>query len=158
MAEPGAVVDVRGLEDHSRKLLHQVVLLVRCPGRREAGHLFGLVGPELLYDQVVCLVPGRLDERAVLLDERLSESIRAVYKFVGVAPFWAEFAPVDGCALPVRHVNDLAVADDKVEPAPGAAVRACRRYVFEIHYSPSGRDYIPPKLYNVHGPGRFFEE
>ena len=126
VAEPGAVVDVRRLERHPGELLHQVVLLVRCPGGGEAGHLVGFVGPELLRDQIVRLVPGRLDECAVLLDQRLREAIRAVDEFMGITSFGAELAPVDGCALPVRHVKDLAVANDKVEPAPGAAVRACR--------------------------------
>ncbi|KAF5042194.1 hypothetical protein DSECCO2_515190 [anaerobic digester metagenome] len=106
------MVDVRGLENNPGELLHQVVLLVRCSGGGEAGYLVGFVGTELLRDQVVGFVPGRLDKPAVLLDQRFREAVGAVDKFVGIASFGAEFATVDGRALPVRHVKDPAVPDD----------------------------------------------
>ena len=123
MAEPGAVVDVGGLENRTGKLLHQVVLFVGDTGRSKACTLLALVLLEILGDQLVGLVPARFLELAVLLDERLGQPVRAVDEFVGIVALGAELAFVDRVTVPGLDADNLLVLDNKVEAAPGSAIR-----------------------------------
>ncbi len=140
MAETGAVVDVGGLEDRTGKLLHQVVLFVGDTGRSKAGTLFTLVLLEILSDQLVCLVPAGLDKLPILLDERLGQPVRAVDEFMGIGSLGAELAFVDRVALPGLDADNLLVHDNKVEAAPGSAIRTRGWYVFEIHVLTSNKE------------------
>jgi hypothetical protein len=100
VAEAGAVVHVRGLHGHARELLHQVVLFVRDTGRGERHALLSLVLLELLGHQVKRLVPGRLDELAVLLDQRGRQPVLGVDELPGIVALGAELAFVDRAPLP----------------------------------------------------------
>jgi hypothetical protein len=133
VAEPGAVVDVPGLHDAAGELHHQVVLFVRDPGRCERGKLVGLVGLELLCDQVVSLVPGRLDELAVLLDERLRQAVGAVHELVGVGALRADLPLVDRGAAVRCCADNLPVLDDKVKTTACSAVGTRCSYILQRH-------------------------
>ena len=136
MAETGAVVDVGGLQDRTGELLHQVVLLVGDTGRCKACHLFALVGLELRRNQLVGLVPARLDKLPILLDERFGEPVGTVDEFICIGPLGAELAFVDRVALPGCDSDNLLVLDNKVEAAPGSAIRTRSWYIFYFHFTP----------------------
>jgi hypothetical protein len=130
---PLAVVDVRGLDRDTGELRYQVVLLVRDTGRREETDLVGLVAFQLGGNELDGLVPARLDELAVLLDERLGQPVGRIDELPGIVPLRAEFALVDGVPVPRRYADDLLVLHDKVEAATGPAIGTGRLYILYVH-------------------------
>ncbi len=130
VADTRAVVDVVGLEGHPGEFLHDVAFLVRGPARNLEPEglrpeLFvGLL--ELRGDQVVGLIPGRLLELAVLLDEGRCQPVGALHELPAGGSLGAEFSFVHRAPLQRFHSYELAVVHHEVEPASYTAVRAGR--------------------------------
>ncbi len=100
---------------------------------------FALVLLELLGDQLVCLVPARLDKLPILLDERLCQAVRTVDKFRGIVALRAELAVIDRIAVPRCYADNLLVLDNKVEAATGPAIRTRGWYVLHFHVLTSNK-------------------
>src|SRR5512138_495090 len=140
MAEPGAVVDVGCLEHCPGELLHQVVLLIGDTGRCKAGGLLALVFLEVLDDDLVGLVPAGLNELAILFDEWLGQPVRSIDELPGIVALGAELALVDRVTVPGLDADNLFVLDNKVESAPGSAIRTRGWYVLEFHVLTSNKN------------------
>ena len=128
VADTRAVVDVVGLEGHPREFLHDVALFVRSPARdlEAEGVRPVLVADlrELRGDEIISLVPGSLDELAVLLDEGLCQTVGALDELPAGCSLGAEFALVDRAPLVGFDTHEFAIVHHKVESAPYAAVGA----------------------------------
>ena len=89
MADARAGIDVVRAERHADEFLHEVVFLVRAARRRDAADriaaVLGFDALQILRDVIVGLVPRRLDEVAVVADERLPQAVGVVVKFERVA-------------------------------------------------------------------------
>ena len=130
VADARAVVDVVGLKGHPREFLQGVALFVRRPARDLEAEglrpelLVGLL--ELRGDETERLVPGRLHELAVLLDEGLCQPVGALDEFPAGCSLGAEFSLVDRAPLVGFYPHEFAVVHHKVKAAPYTAVGAGR--------------------------------
>jgi hypothetical protein len=59
---------------------------------------------------------------------------------MGIVALGAELAFIDRTALPGLDADNLLVLDNKVEAAPGTAIRTCGWYVLEFHVLTSNKN------------------
>lgn len=128
VAEPGAVVDVVGADDHPHELLDEVVVLVGGAGRGDrrhgirASHVDGRT--QSSGDVGQGLVPADRFQGAVAPQQGLGEPFRGRAESVGEAALRAGVSVVDWAVPGGQHCRDLAVLGDHVEGAAHAAVAA----------------------------------
>ena len=127
VAEACAVVDVVGLHEQAGELLLDVAVLVGCLGRAEGGEGAPVLD-ELLRHQVKRLVPGRLAERAVFLDERRRQPVGGVDEGRAEAALDAEHPDARQVLGIVEDFENVALrARLERDAASDAAVGAGRR-------------------------------
>ena len=132
VADPGAVVDVVGADGHPHQLLHQVVLLVRRPGRGDRGDGVGPVlvddPAELAADVADRLLPARLDRARPprLISGRRSRSGERTKPWAK-RPLTQAWPRLTGASRFGRDLDDLVAGGADVERAADAAVPAGRR-------------------------------
>ena len=129
VAEPGAVVDVVGLQGRAGELLEQVVLLVGALGGRIDRHRVGAIRVAVvrqpLRSQIEGLVPARAPPAALAAgadsNEGMRETVLVLRVVPAVAALDAEPALVDRVIVGRVHVGDSSIADVRREPAANAA-------------------------------------
>lgn len=134
MSSTGAVVHAVGADARTRKLLHDVVRLIAAASRRASGHdsvrtIFVNYGLHLRCGEIQCLVPAyALKIRALgAADHRVqyarSQDLGVVDEVVAAHALKAQLALI-GDAVERFGTHNLAVLDQEVKLATGAAVRA----------------------------------